>query len=387
MLSAAMQQTSRDKSRTRAAKMCGFALLILGVGIVLFSAVTKGLSTALTVSEAGGKLRHQQASGSVDRSPLEQDEYQVGRQPARLMFVGDSITEGFGVRHPTSKLIPPTGLCSYRFELIRQVVGLLKNRSSAKGSRGARDSFVTVGPFQGTAGSLLVPEKCDVEPLTASTASPAWTKHAAVWGGLVKEALASDGGPYKKRQSNYKRFAKYAPFPKIDARLLTSVSNRSTLQRWVELYAPDVVVMLLGTNDLSANISPANVLKSLAAAVSQILELDHRVPMSPGEGQRVERVTRGGGILGCKRIVILSALLDRDGKRKADVVAFNKALDLASTRSSAPMDVFRNECVHVVDGGKGFDSSKHTCDGIHPNEEGEKIVALNLAPALADAIG
>ncbi len=313
----------------------------------------------------------------------------------RLLFIGDSITEGIGVRHPSSRGIPVSGLCSYRFALMR----LLERELQA--SVGGSAGFVTVGPFHGTAGSQTVPDKCrGVKSSRIATAashhffvnssSRDFTAHAAVWGGLLEEILDPRGTlPYDRQRSNSRRLAKM-PHPELDGS--ARESGAPALAQWMRRYAPDVVLFLLGTNDLSRGITPEQLLRRLASALTIMLsdwmltDVAARESAARSSGGP-PAVVKG---LQCRRTIVVSTLLDRDGVRRGDVAAFNDLLlREAGGAGDAILDllrVFRHPCVKVVSGGRGFDHAVHTCDGIHPNEAGEEIVAANLVSALADAL-
>jgi lysophospholipase L1-like esterase len=234
------------------------------------------------------------------------------------------------------------------------------------------------------------------------------TSHAAVWGGLLSEILDPTGvPPYTRQRSIFKRLAKREHPGFIDG---GANPTQPALVTWMERFQPHVVSILIGTNDLGFGVSPSALLDSVAAAVSSVLlpfskhhdvESDGAVVVPSIVGHHVQAAYPWvGGLhedasrrLECRRNAVVSTLLDRYGKHAQDVGAFNALLLRAATPPSranaqrgSEVSVLSHPCVIVADGARGFVHEEHTCDGIHPNRAGERIVAGNLAPAIADAL-
>jgi hypothetical protein len=387
----------------------------------------------------------------------------------RLMFVGDSITEGLGHRHGSQR-----GICSFRFELMLHIEKILMERridvlsvETSPTSRGIGSTqFVTVGPFRGTAASTTVPSKCQARAKTVGkqlglkaslagnvTTRREFTAHAAVWAGRLWEILDPSGTPpYDRQRANFRTVAAM-PHPDLqegklhgtsdaagstrsNARaamasnaasaappLPPSVATTSALAKWMRAHRPDVVLFLLGTNDLTNGTKPAALLAQVAQAIGVMLGVDLRPDATLLQRRALEKATledvRNRTAVRCPVRIVVSTLLDRREPSRLDVRDFNALLsgkivngmavttpakrtsqprDLVGTRKAAHTPdpgttadtaaavLFQHPCVRRVHGAAAFHWKPHTDDGVHPNDAGERLLARNLAPALADAL-
>ena len=119
------------------------------------------------------------------------------------------------------------------------------------------------------------------------------------------------------------------------------------IEQWAEIHKPDVFLVHLGSNDLFQGQSPQSTLAEMHAII-QAVRLSQ--PMSvfliaqiipttdPGLNTRIEEMN--AGLLTLAREMYTEA---------------------------SP--------IHLVDQSSGFDPSAHTYDGVHPNTEGEAVMA------------
>lgn len=209
----------------------------------------------------------------------------------RIMFLGDSITEGgaAGTSHPRKH---PNGSCSYRFSFLSHIArpqaGATPTNGKSRAGRlpaptslQAADSGVkrflkpqqvtTVGPFSSNCGDAVVPDKCFKTLRSAwgqskalalhdsSSKSIRWRRHASVSGvtalGLIRHREA-----WPKRDMCYRKsgILDQAPAhpPMVSAmeekyrRTYPHRVNISDVAVWAATYEPHLVMVLIGTNDL-----------------------------------------------------------------------------------------------------------------------------------------
>lgn len=132
--------------------------------------------------------------------------------------------------------------------------------------------------------------------------------------------------------------------------LATGKSRAAELARWSSENRADVVLMHFGTNDVWNNLAPAQILQAYADVVASLRRAQPNVivfvaqiiPMSPSGcaecGERVKALNR-------------------------QIPAW--AENLSTARSP----------VYVVDQWTGFETARHTYDGVHPTLDGAKKMA------------
>ncbi|RPA71435.1 SGNH hydrolase [Ascobolus immersus RN42] len=143
--------------------------------------------------------------------------------------------------------------------------------------------------------------------------------------------------------------------------LATGIADQNQLVPWLAATNPDIVMMMLGTNDVWSAKSPATITTAFSKLVDQMRANNPKMkilvaqilPMTPS------------GCNDCN---------DR-------VRAFNAVLpDWATSKGTA------DSPITVVDHFSGINTSTDTGDGVHPNESGSTKIANKWYPYLKDAI-
>ncbi|KAL6710285.1 hypothetical protein ACN47E_009231 [Coniothyrium glycines] len=140
--------------------------------------------------------------------------------------------------------------------------------------------------------------------------------------------------------------------------LATDYAKNGNLPGWLNANPPDVVVMLLGTNDVLIGKKPNNeILAAYDTLIAQMRTKNSKVQ------------------------IVFSNLLPLDPTRwpQAGVDGI-KSLN-AAIASYAPGKSTRNSPVYFVDNYAGFNAVTDTTDGEHPNDAGnEKMAGKFLSP-------
>ena len=222
----------------------------------------------------------------------------------RIMLVGDSITHG------------PAGAYTWRYFLYQHLVE----------SYGPDDFFV--GPSQepndGTADDYAVPGGWDKD-------------HAARSGrmldcyldGLIKDEPCTDPGRAAED---------------------------------LAAHDPELVVVMLGTNDVLLNWGQSTPAEYLAHA-------EQLVAMGRENNPTVSFLLLGV-------IPVDPALVPVAAAEAAEI---NAGLEALAAQLDAP-----SARVAYAPGGTGFDPVAHTADGVHPNTAGDQVIAANAAVGLAE---
>jgi hypothetical protein len=187
------------------------------------------------------------------------------RQLLRVMFVGDSITEGMAPSHSQASrpLVPKEGSCSYRFPLIKlleQNMGVL---------------IRPVGPFAGHVGSRATHEACEKQ--LSDFISDVSDRHASIWGITAHELIGP--GDFQKKRSFARKYyfgKKSQQFRSMDSDLTVAMMHdqhgklesaafaerieREHLRRWSYFLRPQLMTVHIGTNDLATGASAATMI-------------------------------------------------------------------------------------------------------------------------------
>ena len=278
----------------------------------------------------------------------------------RLLVIGDSISQGLApssvrskgaVRNPKH---PDDGLCSYRSALIKRL------------QKGADSVLIRpVGPRNSTWGGPD-PTDCDPQP----------GPHAARWG-ISAEAVVD--------VSHYKR-------PR-NASTTNKVLKGQEVFDWVLEGAPQLVTVLLGTNDLAMGTTPSKLLnKYIAPLLRQVLRASARVEAAMN-GAKPSSTQ-------CPVEIAVIPLLPRADSIMAQAKAYNDLLAHQAALSSTACgdagqhvkpdfnSIFCSPCITVlkdltktVDGLDAVDESIFY-DGLHPSRKGEAIIGNAIANQL-----
>jgi lysophospholipase L1-like esterase len=143
--------------------------------------------------------------------------------------------------------------------------------------------------------------------------------------------------------------------------LATGIVSNKQLPGWLAVSKPDIVMMMLGTNDVWNSISTTKILDAYTTLVGQMRAQNSKMqilvaqitPMAPSN------------CAGCG----------------AGVVALNAAIPAWAGNISAATSP-----VSVVDLWDGYSTSKDTVDGVHPNDAGNAILAKDWFAPLSSAI-
>lgn len=130
------------------------------------------------------------------------------------------------------------------------------------------------------------------------------------------------------------------------------------MHAWAQRANPDVVLIMLGSNDLGAN---------------------QRVDSTVDELRRIIDVLR---IHNAEVTVLLGTVIPSTSPRlNQRILALNKALGTAVPRLHA-----EGSPVLLVDHHGAFDSGQDTYDGLHPNAQGASKLASNWLKTLNDVL-
>jgi lysophospholipase L1-like esterase len=350
-------------------------------------------------------------------------------QPLRVMFVGDSITEGMSPNHSQvmRPLVPKEGACSYRFPLIR----LLEQNMGVR--------LEPVGPFAGHVGSRATHEVCKTQ--LSHYIGGVSDRHASMWGITARE-LIGPSDLVKKRLHDRAYFfgTNSSQVRELDSDVTVAklrdqhskVGNaafaerleREHLRRWSYFLRPQLMTVHIGTNDLATGASAAAMVFDRWPRVILALLLpdvvfdgstsahSHEVQCSPpGAERRCIGITT---ILPRLRstlpqsIPLHRSLIDESnawlaqiqsckaaaaGGGDACVSCVTKAVRAASLANRAqelPLNVVAEtwcmRCVFVLNissPSRINDSLQFMFDGLHPNSAGEQRIAEIMADELA----
>ena len=223
--------------------------------------------------------------------------------PVRILPVGDSITQGIASLHKQRGKHPINGSSTYRRALYK--------------SFGCSITFV--GPW--TSGFMGV-QPCQDFP----------QRHAAKWGVLAKD------------------------MPKL---------LQSYLQHPPEDLSPDVILVLIGTNDLAMHYSPGTVLRSRAIrkTLKAVSALVHALSSAFPQAQ-----------------MFVSYLLPTSKEYGEAIADFNAAMSM--DKICQPPTIAR--CVGPP---PGMGAHEHFYDGLHPNPRGEEMIAEMWGQVLKLQVG
>ncbi|MBD1396619.1 hypothetical protein H9Q13_05525 [Pontibacter sp. JH31] len=156
-------------------------------------------------------------------------------------------------------------------------------------------------------------------------------KHEGHWGWTLQETLYG-----KKNPTPYKR-------------------DKGKLSEWLQGYTPDVVLMHLGTNDLIHSQPLDSTISKVERVVNQ-LRADND----------------GVAIFMAKVTPIPAQFANVDSSKQYNNLIPKLASRLSTSRSP----------IIVVDMYTGFNPDTHTYDALHPNSEGEKLIAKRWFDAI-----
>lgn len=143
---------------------------------------------------------------------------------------------------------------------------------------------------------------------------------------------------------------------------VTDYSNNNSLPPWLSATQPDMIIMHVGTNDASANISTAEVFAAYDHLIDQM------------------RVANPHITLIASKLIPLDPKLF--GQKASDLVNdYNFAMEgwvFRTTRTQSP--------ILLVDLNTGFDFKTMTREGEHPNEKGDIFMAEKLFPTVKDQL-
>jgi hypothetical protein len=234
----------------------------------------------------------------------------ISSSAVRIMFLGDSITEG-GAANTTHPRKHPNGSCSFRFSFLSHIAtrdgghsritaDSPTQPSAAAKKRLSPHQVTTVGPFSSNCGDAVVPDKCfatlrrswgndkSLALYDSSSKSINWRRHAAVSGvtalGLIRHREA-----WPKRETCYAKSGILTTPPTLPPavtamegryrRIFPDRVNVSDVAVWGATYEPHLVVVLIGTNDLRWGRDWTEVLyESIPAVLHEVLwAADRRV--------------------------------------------------------------------------------------------------------------
>ncbi|MDX5418951.1 MAG: SGNH/GDSL hydrolase family protein [Hymenobacteraceae bacterium] len=156
-------------------------------------------------------------------------------------------------------------------------------------------------------------------------------RHEGHWGWTLKETLYG-----KENPTSYKR-------------------DKGKLSEWLKGYTPDVVLMHLGTNDLIHS-------QPLDSTISKVERVVYQLR---ADNEEV-------AIFMAKITPIPAQFANVDSTKQYNTLIPKLAARLSTSKSP----------VFVVDMNTGFNTDMHTYDSLHPNLEGEKIIAKRWYDAI-----
>lgn len=357
----------------------------------------------------------------------------------RVMFVGDSITEGIAANSYRKLRAPRKGSCSYRFHLMSNVVQWLRDNSN--------DTVMlqTVGPSTGVMGAVVPPEHCCLPILHKTSAShhasrPSvsrdhhqsscvrqFGRHAAIFGGTIRDMFETDPAKlFARRLKIYRQWFRkphlsrdptWAMEPQEPVNASRGMdASIPRIDHWMKRHRPHVVFVEIGTNDLYTSTSPLELVRTSFPALLRSV-LPHVAAddaSSPGRSEAgrtsassvepvvalstllwrvatdVEPVNnlllniqgcKTGTAVDCKTCVGLvlkdpsSSEFIHGGRR---VLGRDEMIPTISPIETARL--YCNSRVYIVNVGGGDvvsneTSKHHLYDGIHPSELGEELLA------------
>jgi lysophospholipase L1-like esterase len=143
--------------------------------------------------------------------------------------------------------------------------------------------------------------------------------------------------------------------------LATGIVSNKQLPGWLAVSKPDIVMMMLGTNDVWNSISTAKILDAYTTLVGQMRAQNSKMLVLVAQITPMAPSNCGG----CG----------------AGIVALNAAIPAWAQNISTTTSP-----VSVVDLWDGYSTSKDTGDGVHPNDAGNAILAKDWFPPLSSAI-
>lgn len=145
--------------------------------------------------------------------------------------------------------------------------------------------------------------------------------------------------------------------------LAVDYANNGNLTVWLNANPPDVIIMLLGTNDvLIGKKSTGDVIKAYDVLIGQMRAKNPKMR------------------------IIFSNLLPLDPKRWPQSAADGIVNLNAAIKQYAPSKNTRDSPVVFVDNYTGFDAVADTTDGEHPNDAGNEKMATKFFAPTRDAI-
>lgn len=129
---------------------------------------------------------------------------------------------------------------------------------------------------------------------------------------------------------------------------------------WARVYRPDIVLIDLGLNDLSQGRSPRQAVESIGQAIDTLRRANPTVAVALAEVTPEWTQEPGYNLIG-------------DLNEEIRIMALRK------TRLTSP--------VMVVDLNSGIDVDHDLVDGVHPNDDGHKIIASRWLPVVERLIG
>ena len=143
---------------------------------------------------------------------------------------------------------------------------------------------------------------------------------------------------------------------------------------------PDYMLLLLGTNDLGAELVSSNQLLTDA-------DINRWADTTLQDVRRViDRSITGFNNVSTRRVLVANFLpYARTIRTAAELVRAKRASDLFSERLESMVLAMGDPRVLLVDVYTGFDADSMTFDGIHPNALGERFLADAFLPVLRGA--
>lgn len=254
----------------------------------------------------------------------------VARHYGRLVFIGDSITQGGNGDHP-----------SYRYAVFRH----LANRAvPINESTGYRFAGSVTGPYQNSA--LTTPEVNGQMFENVHDGHFGWR---ASW---VCGRVALPAGRYLTNNLGSGTLANWT-----GQSTTYNTADAGTLTYTGPAYVPDTAVIMIGINDLADGATETRVRDDIALLIDQLRAANPAV-----------------------RIFLNKVLHTNQGAtRDAQVNALNALLPALATAKNAAS---ATSPVWLTDADTGFNPVTQTYDNIHPNTSGETYVGDRIAAAL-----
>lgn len=145
--------------------------------------------------------------------------------------------------------------------------------------------------------------------------------------------------------------------------------KRGNIQSWLQLYSPDVVLVELGTNDVFQCRQPEDIIKNLKSMIDLLRAKNPSVKIFIGSAIPLGPKWSDQNL--CKSTYTYRELLDAVNKKISDFVHAN----------SVP-----HSPLIVVDQFSAINPELHLYDDIHPNSQGEEIMAEKWFAAIRDQL-